>query len=100
MPKGKKKIVDEIGEYIFGSGSPPSYWYVGVAENARDALFSVHNVSKENDLWIYRTAKSSHVAHQARDLLTSEFETEGSTEASEGDSRMVFAYRMAAHTEP
>ena len=100
MPKGKNRIVKEIREYIMGSGSAPAYWYVGVAEDAREALFRTHNVLKDEDLWIYRTAKSSHVSHQARDRLTSDLETAGSTDAVDGDPRMVYAYRMGAHTEP
>lgn len=100
MPKGKKKIVDEVKEYIVGTGSPFSYWYVGVAENARDALFDAHGVSKESDLWIYRTARSSKIAHQIRDQFTSALGAEGSKEAAPGDPKMVYAYRMAAHTDP
>jgi len=100
MPKSKSRIVSEVREYIMESGSAPSYWYVGIAENARDALFRVHHVIKGEDLWIYRTARSSHVAHQARDVLISELGVEGSHEAVDGDPRMVYSYRTAAHTEP
>ena len=100
MPKNKKKIASEIGDYISASGIPPCSWYVGVAENARDALFRAHGVIKDDDLWIYRTAKSSHVAHQGRDRLIRKLKTEGLRDAVDGDPRMVYAYRMAAHTEP
>ena len=100
MPKSKKMIADEIRDYIDSSGTPPSSWYVGIAENARDALFRTHGVFKDGDLWIYRTGKSSHVAHQARDVLSRKLETQGSRDAIDGDPRMVYAYRMAAHTDP
>jgi len=100
MPKGKKQIIEEIRDYIVGSGSPSSYWYIGVSERAGEALFEKHGVTKEGDLWIYRTARSAKIAHQVRDHFTSELGLEGSTAAAPGDPRIVYAYRMAAQTEP
>jgi len=100
MPKTKKKIIDEIKEYVGATGSPFSYWYIGVADRATEALFRGHGVNQDGDLWIFRTATSAGVAHGVRDELTNEFGMEGSHEAVDGDPRMVYAYRMAAHTDP
>ena len=100
MPKSKRKIIDDIKEYVGATGSPFAYWYIGVAERATDALFRTHGVNREGDLWIFKTARSSSVAHAVRDKFTNEFGMEGSHDAAAGDPTMVYAYRMAAHTEP
>lgn len=100
MPKTRKTIVREIQRYMDGVEGLYEEWYVGVGENAREALFDAHRVEKSGDLWIYRTATSARVAHGVRDFFTSELGVEGATEAAGGDPRMVYAYRKASHTEP
>ena len=92
MPKARKQIISEIRQYMDGAPGTYSDWYVGVAENARQALFREHDVDKETDLWIYRTARSVRVAHAIRDFLRSTLGTQGSTEAGDADAKMVYAY--------
>jgi hypothetical protein len=100
MPKTRKPIVREIQRYMDGIEGLYEDWYVGIAEDARDALFGDHRVDKEGDLWIYRTATSSRVAHGIRDFFTTELGADGVADAVDGDPRMVYAYRKAGHTEP
>lgn len=100
MPKARKPIVREIQRYIDGVEGLYEDWFVGIAADAKDALFVRHRVLEEGDLWIYRTASTSRVAHSVRDFFTAELGTDGSKEARDGDPRMVYAYRKSEHTEP
>ncbi len=100
MPKTRKPIIREIQRYIDGIEGLYEDWYVGITENARDALFVEHRVKKEGDLWIYRTATTSRVAHGIRDFFTAELGADGAIDAADGDPKIVYAYRKSEHTEP
>ena len=58
MAKNYQTIVDEILEHLAKSGKRYySDFYIGITNDVRRRLFSEHNVSEENNWWIYRTAK-------------------------------------------
>lgn len=100
MPKSRKPIIREIQTYIDGVEGMYGDWFVGVADSAREALFDRHGVLEEGDLWIYRTATTSRVAHAVRDFFTAELGADGSNEARDGEPTMVYAYRKSEHTDP
>lgn len=91
-------IVSEIDAHISKCGGVYSHWYVGVAEDARDRLFSDHNVKKEGDAWIFRTAMSDAVARQVEDYFIGQRGTRGGSGGGSVRSTSVYAYRIAPHT--
>ena len=100
MPKRKKKIIDEISEYIACKGGAHSGWYVDVTDRASEALSRQHGLGDPDDVWIYRTATSARVAHAVRDFFTGELGTDGGREARPSTHKKVYAYRKAPHTDP
>ncbi|WP_280565349.1 hypothetical protein [Chromohalobacter sp. 48-RD10] len=64
MSYSKEKIISEIDAYMTSHGGTPTDWYVGIAENPRERLFSGHNVS-EDGVWIYCPAASEAIARSA-----------------------------------
>jgi hypothetical protein len=100
VPKSRKQIVDEIGQYIVRKGGDRSDWYVDVTDRASDALSRRHGLGEPSDVWIYRTATSARVAHAVRDHFTGELGTDGGTEARPATHKKVYAYRKAPHTDP
>lgn len=90
------QTVREIDEYIVQRGGNYREWYVGIASNPRDRLFSDHNVNVNTDAWIYRDAGSSYLARQ----VESYFLSAGCQGGGGGDlkTRYVYAYKINRNT--
>lgn len=66
----KVAIIDKINTYVEKNNSRHSNWYVGIATNPEERLFSDHNVDKTYGKWIYILADSEQIARDAEaDLL-------------------------------
>jgi len=59
MPSSIKKIINDITSYLRDNEISLDDVYVGIASYPEQRLFSDHNVSKENGIWIYCKAYSS-----------------------------------------
>ena len=62
MAKDKETTTTDIEAYVASNGGSYAKWYVGIAADARDRLFSDHAVKENGDAWIYRQCTSSSVA--------------------------------------
>ena len=58
----KQDIIKDIEGYV-GKGNS-SAWYVGITNDIDRRLFGDHNVDREKDYWIYRTANSKSIAQE------------------------------------
>lgn len=92
-------IVIEIKAYIMKCGGGWGQWYVGIAADARDRLFSDHRVREDGDAWIRRTADTHQEARQIEDYFVNTLSTRGGTGGGNATTRSVYAYRIAAHTK-
>lgn len=92
------RIVDAIEAYVESFGGDWSRWYVGIASDVRDRLFSDHGVRECGDLWIYRPAPTSRIARDAEADLIRKHNAQGGTGGGGVKTRFVYAYRTASHT--
>ncbi|HWX19332.1 MAG TPA: hypothetical protein VN578_05410 [Candidatus Binatia bacterium] len=94
----KTQIVNDIKNYIRQSGSQYwSEWYVGIAKDAKDRLFTDHNVSEKNGLWIYRQATSEQTARDAEAELL-ELGCKGGGGGGDENTDFVYAYKITNAT--
>ena len=75
-------------------------WYVGIAQDARSGLFDDHKVQEDSDLWVTFLATSSQVAREVEDYFVNTLKTDGGSGGGDKDTKAVYAYRKAPHTDP
>ncbi len=98
--KSEQTIKDEIIGHIRSRGGDLSDWYVGIASDVQDRLFSDHRVNKENDKWVYRKAASATVARRIERYFIDTVGTDGGPGGGGETSCFVYAYRKDDHTNP
>lgn len=92
-------IRQDIDNHIRANGGGYRAWYIGIAADPRDRLFSDHNVNEDGDAWIFRDAGSESAARD----IERQFIALGCRGGDGGGSyqtHYVYAYKMAAHTRP
>jgi hypothetical protein len=91
------KIVADILEYV--GSAKKSEWYVGIATDVQDRLFSGHNVpEKGSQGWIYRTASSEQNARDTEKHLLNTYSFKGG--AGGGDCpKCIYAYKITGSTK-
>ncbi len=72
-----QEIYNQMSSFINSSSVTNSNWYVGIAEDIRDCLFSRHCVDEKNDTWIYRVADSHTAARNVEQALIDNLGTKG-----------------------
>ncbi|GLV14738.1 hypothetical protein Heshes_24220 [Alicyclobacillus hesperidum] len=100
MAKSEETIKSEIDAHIQQCGGAYSNWYVGIAADARDRLFSDHTVDEKKDAWIYRNAENSTVARRIEKYFIETLGTDGGPGGGSDQTTYVYAYKKNAHTEP
>lgn len=100
MTQSEEEIKREIKEYMHNCGGAYSSWYVGISEDPKDRLFNGHNVDKESDYWIYRTATSSEAARRIEQYFVEILGTDGGAGGGDEDAKAVYAYKKNSHTNP
>ena len=98
--KTKQEIINDLDAYIKDGGGGYPAWYVGIASDAPDRLFSDHKVKEKGDSWIFRRASFSAVAREIKDYFVNTLGTDGGTGRGVVLIDMVYAYKKASHTDP
>ncbi len=96
----KQEIINDLDAYIKDGGGGYPAWYVGIASDAPDRLFSDHKVKEKGDSWIFRRASFSAVAREIKDYFVNTLGTDGGTGRGVVLIDMVYAYKKASHTDP
>ena len=91
-------IIIEIRSHIKKRGGRLDQWYVGIAANARDRLFSDHRVQEKGGAWIHRLAATDQEARQIEDYFVNTLGTRGGTGGGDAATRSVYAYKITPHT--
>jgi hypothetical protein len=94
-----QQVKYEFLAYIKEFDSTFSNWYVGLADQPRQALFNLHGVRDAEDPWLYKQLLTNRAARTVQDYFIDHLKTAGvaSAEQSE-DVDCVYLYRIAAHT--
>ena len=92
------EIIQAIQSHVAKRGGDWWEWYVGIAADAEDRLFSDHNVRREGDAWIYKKARTSRVARDVEAYLIETHCAQGGPGGGDENTRTVYAYRTADHT--
>ncbi len=100
MAKTKQEIISLIDAHIQKGGGGYGAWYVGIASDARDRLFSDHRVKEHSDGWIHEPCSSSTVAREIEDYFVNKQGTDGGTGGGDASTDVVYAYKKAPHTDP
>lgn len=98
MAASAQQIVNEIVDYMDKHGGNYRNWYVGIASNPRDRLFSDHNVNEHSDLWIFNETNDEDTARRIEKHFIDNVGTQGGGGGGSSSTRSVYAYRIAAHT--
>lgn len=93
----EQQALDEIYQYIHRDGGRYSEWYVGIATNPRERLFTNHSVNERTDLWIFRPCSSSESARNIEAYFL-RMGARGGTGGGDYGSAYVYAYKIASHT--
>lgn len=91
------KTIKEINDYIVSWEGNYRAWYVGIASNPRDRIFSDHSVNEKTDAWIYRDAGSSNSARQVEGYFLN-LGCQGGSGGGDVTTRYVYAYKINSHT--
>jgi hypothetical protein len=90
-------IVSKIHDYASSQGYERAHWYVGIASDPEQRLFSDHNVDRDNGRWIYVEAVNNDHAREAeRVLLNAGYD--GGTGGGDGTTKHVYAFLKTAST--
>lgn len=93
----ENKIINDILNYV-GNGKK-SDWYVGIATNVKDRLFSGHNVPERGSAgWIYRTAATEQNARDTEKYLLDYYGFKGGTGGGICP-KCVYAYKITTYTQ-
>lgn len=98
MAKSKKTIISEIKEHMKKRGGNYSDWYVGIASDPRERLFTEHNVDEKKDAWIYRKCDNSDIAREIEEYFVEILSTGGGAGGGDETTKYVYAYKKAPHT--
>jgi len=98
MAQDKETIIREIINYISDRGGGYGDWYVGIATEPRETLFSRHGVRETGDPWIYRECLNSEVARDIEYYFINSVRTAGGPGGGDDLTRYIYAYKIASHT--
>ena len=94
MTQSGNQIAADIDRYIWNHGGLYRNWYVGIAANPRDRLFSNHNVSEQFGSWIYREAANDAVARNVEQHFVNQKGTQGGSGGGDFRTRYVYAFKI------
>lgn len=96
----KEDIINEIKQHFnFNENTKFSQYYFGITDDINRRLFTEHNVDKEHDYWIYRTANSKACAQEIEEYFLG-LGMDGDTGGGNDNTTKVYCYKKNAHTKP
>lgn len=98
MANTKESIKTDVKAYIQKNGGAYSDWYVGIASDPKERLFTDHNVSEKNGAWIYREAESPSAAREAEEYFVKTLGTDGGSGGGDYSTKYVYAYKKTPST--
>jgi hypothetical protein len=99
MAKSRERIKQEIKDYIRDCGGAYSDWYVGIASDAKQRLFTDHGVTEKGGVWIYGHCENSEVARDIEDYFVNTLGTKGGPGGGDEDTTFIYAYKTTSDTK-
>ncbi len=100
MAQDKLTIIKEIKEFIIRESGSFHDWYVGIATNPRERLFTGHNVNEKVGPWIFREAIGSFIARKVEEYFVDTLSTDGGTGGGDdATTKYVYAYLKTSSTK-
>ena len=99
MANTKESIKVDIKAYIQNNGGAYSDWYVGIASDPKERLFTDHNVSEKGGEWIHREAESSSAAREVEEYFINTLGTDGGSGGGDYSTKSVYAYKKTSTTK-
>ncbi len=93
------EIIEKIMAYIQNNGGIYCEWYVGIASDPRQRLFTNHGVREIDGIWIYAPALDSETARATELHLIDVLGADGGPGGGDYTTRFVYAYKKAWHTK-
>ena len=96
-----KQIISDINKHLqYSSKAYYSDFYIGITNDVYRRLFgaSEHNVNKETNWWIYRTADSKEIAEEVEKYLL-DLGMKGNQGGGRADTTKVYCYEITKDTK-
>ena len=93
----EKQVIAAIDAHIKKCGGGYPAWYVGIAADPRDRLFSAHCVSEKGDAWIVRDCGDDATARRV-EMAFLNAGCKGSHGGGDRDTRFAYAYKISSTT--
>ncbi|MCH8944602.1 MAG: hypothetical protein IH910_07415 [Proteobacteria bacterium] len=96
----KAKVSTFLTNYINKNEQPSlKNWYVGIASDVKDRLFSDHNVTKDGGLWAHSPADTAAIARAVEAELLAEG-LDGGKGGGDDTTKSVYVYVKTSSTDP
>ena len=93
------QVINDFNNYIRQYGGIYSQWYVGVASDPRDRLFSDHNVQERIDAWIYDNCGTDTAARKLEQYFLN-LGCKGGPGGGDYNTKYAYAYKITINTNP
>jgi hypothetical protein len=93
----EQKAIAEIDAYIKKNGGGYPAWYVGIAADPRQRLFTDHSVFEKGDAWIFCDCGDDATARRIEQAFLNA-SCKGGGGGGDRDTRYVYAYKISAST--
>lgn len=98
MTKDFETIVTEMQEHLARSGKKYySDFYIGITNDVERRMFQEHNVPKDKNWWIYRTAQSAEEARKVEAHFL-KLGMRGDKGGGDSTSNIVYCYAVSPTT--
>lgn len=88
-----QQIKFEFLSYMKEFGTDPAAWRVGVAEDARQALFLDNGVDEVADMWLWKPTLSAAAALLVFNYFKERFGIDPAVHTATSEARSVFLFR-------
>jgi hypothetical protein len=93
----EQKAIADIDAYMKKYGGIYSAWYIGIAADPRQRLFTDHSVSEKGDAWLHTDCGNDASARKV-ELAFLNAGCKGGDGGGSRDTRYVYAYKITALT--
>jgi hypothetical protein len=98
--KPRSAIIHDLENHMATNGGGFGDWFVGVTDDPKHQLFSVHRLRSSGDAWISRKAIDDLQAVEVEEFFRTVKKTKGAPGKTSLNHVFVYAYRLKPHTKP